>query len=364
MDHPAASEDILVGVEEEFLLVDADSGLPAPRIAEVIRDAEALIDQAQEELHRAQIESASRPCGTLSELRAELVGLRAKLVRAAAGHGAMVVPSASFPSAMGRAGRLVTDEDRYQDMLEANAQLVREQLICGCHIPVSVPDPDLAIVIMNRIRRWLPLLLALSANSPFWDGEDTGFASYRTEVWWRWPTAGPPGTFADSAEYLTLLSQLVEAGVILDEGMAYWDVRPSQRFPTLEIRIADVMPDIDDVVLVAALARALVVWCQDPAYEDGTLRPELLRAAAWRAARSGITGDLIDPLDASVRPARTAVDELLGHLRRGLETREEYEEVRSLAARVVARGTGASRQRAAFGVRGEMADLLDAVRLR
>lgn len=364
MAEPRARESVLIGVEEEFLLIDESTGLPAPRIAAVIREAKTLMgDQAQEELHRAQIESATTPCGSLSELRCELESLRSKLVKAAALHGAAVMPSGTYPAAMGTAGRLVTDDVRYQEMLEANALLVREQLICGCHIHVSVPDPELAIVIMNRIRRWLPVLLALSANSPFWNGEDTGFASYRTEVWSRWPTAGPPGTFASHADYQELLSNLVGSGVILDPGMAYWDVRPSQRFPTLEIRIADVMPSVDDVLVVAALARALVTWCGDTDADDLSIRPELIRAANWRAARSGVSEDLIDPLDASVRPAREAIDGLLVRLRPYLEERGEDQEVAELLDGLIAKGNGAVRQRQAFTRSHKMGDVVDALRL-
>src|ERR1700678_1632990 len=167
MDEAQPQGGVLVGVEEEFLLVDDSTLWPAPRIAAVIGDAEALMgDKAQPELHRAQIETATAPCGSLDELRRELEDLRAKLVQAAALHGDAVVAWGSSPAAMGTSGRLVTDNERYGDMLEANTFLVREQLICGCHIHVSVPDPEQVIVVMNRIRRWLPLLLALSANSP------------------------------------------------------------------------------------------------------------------------------------------------------------------------------------------------------
>jgi carboxylate-amine ligase len=355
---------VLVGVEEEFLLIDDPTNMPAPRIAQVLHEAELLMgDQAQSELHRAQIESATKPCWTLSELREDLESLRSNLVRAADRHGAAVVASGTYPAAMGASGRLVTDDDRYHDMLEANAVLVREQLICGCHIHVSVPDPEQVIAIMNRIRRWLPLLLALSANSPFWNGEDTGFASYRTEIWSRWPTAGPPGTFANRGEYQNLLTQLVEAGVILDSGMAYWDVRPSQRFPTLEIRIADVMPSVDDVVAVAALARGLVEWCGHQP-DEATLRPELIRAANWRAARSGLSGDLIDPLDASTRPAREAIDEVLRHVRPYLDARGEYQEVVALLDALFDRGNGSMRQRHTFSESEQLHAVIDSLRLK
>ncbi len=183
------SEAVKVGVEEEFLLVDARTGRPAPRIDEVIRDAETLAgDAAQTELHRAQIETASPPCETLDQLRESLAGLRARMAAAAARHDARVVASGTYPGEMGGEGRLITGKDRYETMAERAGVLADEHLICGCHVHVTVGDTDQAVRVVNRLRRYLPVLLALSANSPFWQGRDSGFASFRTEVWSRWPT--------------------------------------------------------------------------------------------------------------------------------------------------------------------------------
>jgi glutamate---cysteine ligase / carboxylate-amine ligase len=247
------SNPLLVGVEEEFLLVDAETGAPTPRISDVMPKAAALAgDQAQEELHQAQIEHATTACDSLADLRSELVALRRSFVRAAASEGSLVVVSGTYPGRMGDEGRLITSKDRYQALAAANSILAREQLICGCHIHVSVPRPQSAINVMNRIRAWLTFVLALSANSPFWEAEDTGFSSYRTEVWARWPTSGPPGYFESHEEYQALLDQLVAAEVILDKKMAYWDVRPSENFPTVEIRVNDVMSRVDDVVALAS----------------------------------------------------------------------------------------------------------------
>ena len=196
-DPDGADDDIMIGVEEEFLLVDSSSGRPAPRIDRVIERAEELAeDQAQEELHRAQIELASSPCQSLGALRTDLLGLRQKLVAAAASHGCSVVASGTYPGSMGSAGRSITPEERYREMERNNPMLAREQLICGCHIHVTAADPITKMRTMNAIRRRLPVLLALSSNSPFWEGVDTGFASYRTEIWARWPTAGPIGEFS------------------------------------------------------------------------------------------------------------------------------------------------------------------------
>ena len=310
-----SSDETKVGVEEEFLLVDVETGRPAPRVSDVMPEAEKRSgDQAQEELHRAQIEHATEPCATLDELRAELLAQRQALAMAARTKGCAVVASGSYPLEMGEAGRAVTPGGRYAEMLEANAELVHQQLICGCHIHVSVPDPDAAIWAMNRIRRWLPVLLALSGNSPFWEGRETGFSSFRTEVWSRWPSAGSPGTFLDATHYEGLLERLIGGDIILDKKMAYWDVRPSEAFPTLEIRICDVMYDVDHVVALGALARALVTTCLRDTDAVADFRPEFLRAASWKAARHGVSNTLFDPATGYAEPAAVALERLLSYV--------------------------------------------------
>jgi carboxylate-amine ligase len=354
----------LVGVEEEFLLIDSVNRRPAPRIAAVLDDAVELAgERAQEELHQAQIEVATAPQRTLAGLRNDLVRLRGQMVEAAGRHGASVVAAGSYPGRMGSAGARITADERYQLMARDNAVLARQQLICGCHIHVSINDPELAIQTMNRVRRWLSHLLALSANSPFWEAEDTGFSSFRTEVWARWPTAGPPAAFESMEEYQRVVQQLISSGTIADEHMAYWDVRPSRRFPTLEIRVADVMHQVDDVVAVAGLARALVDHCHDGTDRPSALRPELLRSASWRAARSGLSGSLVDPVDGSVRAAPEAIRALLDRLRPSLEKFGDADEVRESTGAIVRRGNGSARQREAFARRGRMDDVLDAVQV-
>jgi carboxylate-amine ligase len=265
---------------------------------------------------------------------------------------------------MGMAGQLITAEDRYRDMARANAVLAREQLICGCHIHVSTEGPNQAIAIMNRVRRWLPTLLALSANSPFWEGQDTGFASYRTEVWTRWPTSGPPGHFSNIGQYEALVDQLVKTGVILDRGMVYWDIRPSDNYPTLEFRVCDVFLSVDEAVAVAGLIRGLVVQCSSEAPLATELRHELLRAASWRAARSGLSGDLIDPLDGSTKPARRVVDDLLAFVTPALDRLGDTSLVRQSVLCILEEGNGADRQRRAFAVRGDVADAIELAAIR
>lgn len=347
-----------IGVEEEFLLVDSRTRQPAPRVLEVLDDAQRLAKSSVDpELHSAQIETATPPCSNLDELRNHLTSLRMATAEAAGSHGAMVVASGTYPGEMGEAGRAITPKPRYLAMPGVSGSLAEEHLISGCHVHISVTSPDEAIRALNRSRRWTPCLLAMAANSPFWEGRDTGFDSFRTEVWARWPMAGPTGSFADMAEYEDLLERLISSGIILDEAMAYWDIRPSRRFPTVEFRVTDVMMEVDDVVLVAALTRAVV---EQSAHEpDRPLRSELLRASTWRAALQGLSGGLLDPADGTVWPAPEMLRRLVDWARPALERTGDLEEVSELLDRLLGRGTGAFRQRNAYRKRQSFDDVLE-----
>ena len=156
----------------------------------------------------------------------------------------------------------VTDTPRYHDIAERFGMIAHEQGICGCHVHVDVPDRDAAIAVSNRLRPWLPLLLALTANSAVYRNADTGHASWRSVLWARWPSAGPPPHFDSADEYDAAVHLLVHSGVIRDNGMVYWDVRPSANFPTVEVRVADVPATVAETVLFAALVRGC---CDDGA---------------------------------------------------------------------------------------------------
>ena len=206
----------------------------------------------------------------------------------------------------------------------------------------------------------MPVLLALSASSPFFADTDTGYQSYRSIVWSRWPTAGPVHGFGSAAEYDETIRTLVDNGIITDPGMVYFDARPSARYPTVELRIMDGCPLVDDVVLLTGLGRALVVTAADElarGVAPVVARPELLRAANWRAARSGLDGDLFDPVVGASVSATDAVDALLRHVGPALEASGDADEVRSLLADLRKRGTSADRQREALGRRGTLSDV-------
>jgi carboxylate-amine ligase len=208
----------------------------------------------------------------------------------------------------------------------------------------------------------LPVLLALSGNSPFWRGVDTGYASWRAQVWRRWPASGTPRVFADWADFDAAVAELASLRVVPDATKLYWDVRPSVRWPTLEFRVTDVTIDVDDAVMLAGLARAVVRTCHEAAVRGDPVdaaSPELLRAALWRAARDGLDAELIDVPARALAGAGEVVERVLTWLRPALEAAGEWDEVAALVGRALAGGTGAARQRAALTRHGRLDDVID-----
>jgi carboxylate-amine ligase len=351
-----------VGVEEELLLVDARDSHTKPAADEVVaeanRDASFEASQFEREFKREQVETASTPCESAEELRSELRRLRAELAEAARSKDANVAALATNPLP----GRPTpTNERRYEEMTRQFGLLAHLQLTCAQHVHVSIASKDEGVAVLDRIRPWLAILTALSANSPFWLGEDTGYASYRTVLWGQWPTAGPNELFGDAGAYERAVSDLLASETMLDRGMVYFDARLSASYPTVEIRVADVCQHVDDAVAIALLSRALV----DTAAHDwragiapADVRVGLLQAATWRAARSGMTGDLVDVARARAVPAWTLAAEFLEHLQPALHRYGDEDVTRSALSAVRERGTGASLQRAAFARRTRLPDVI------
>lgn len=327
-----------MGVEEELLLVSA-AGEPLPRSKAVAGDPGVEL-----ELTRAQVEINTPVCGTADELHDHLHRMRSKLAASAAEQGGRLCAIAVPPS--GHAEQLVTKKERYLQMAARYGLLAREQGVCGCHVHIDVPDKEAAIRVSNHLRPWLPTLLALTANSPIYLGSDTGFASWRSIMWSRWPCSGPPPYFESAAHYDALVAMQIASGSIMDEGMVYWDVRPSSHLPTVEVRISDVPLTIDETVLLATLIRALVMTY------DGSpgpkLEPEVLRAAYWLAARDGIEGNGLDVLHAEPLPMTQLIDRLINHVGDALQELGDTDRVEDTLQRLIAEGNGAVKQRKAF----------------
>ncbi len=337
--------DMRIGVEEEFHILEVESGLLVPRADAVLRRLPRRTFTT--ELHQSTVESNSGVHASLAGLYSDLSRTRRRLDAAASSLGLAVVAAGTAPLAPAVSGHPTADA-RYHHMVEEYRRVADEQLICGAQVHVDIPDRDTAVGVMCAISPWLPALLALSASSPFWQGTDTGYASWRTLLWQRWPTAGPVGCFKSAAEYDAAVGDLVRAGVISDPGMIYYDVRPSAHLRTLELRICDACPRVETVVLVAGLFRALVsealeLRAAGAASCDG--RHEWLRGASWRAARSGLEGALVDPRTHQEAPAADVVRALLARLRPALEAHGDWETVTDLTEAALAEGSAAERMR-------------------
>jgi carboxylate-amine ligase len=360
---PAPAQPALtLGVEEELHVVDLDTRELVPRAPEVLDRLDPRSYSA--ELHRSVVETNTRVCTTLDDLRDDILRLRRRAIGIADELGLGLVAAGTVPL-VDLDGLSITPTSRYRRMLDDYQILAREQLICGAQVHVGIADRDTAVAVVQRVAPALPTLLALSSSSPYWMGEDSGYASVRSLVWMRWPTAGHSGTVKSAADHDALVAELLASGTISDPKMIYFDVRPSSHVPTVELRVTDACPDVDTVVLVAGLFRALVRREQQ-AHLDGeplaVARPPVHRAAMWRAARSGLEGDLLDlPRSPAPVPAAVAVELLVAGLRPQLEAEGDWEQVSDLALQVLSRGSSAAAQRRAYTRRGRLSDVVDLV---
>jgi len=374
-----------MGIEEELLLVDPETrelagvshrviaghhALEAERLREsdhspgtagrdraVHPEKTLAVDQ---EIFLQQLETATTPCTSVSDLEADLRRCRRLAAEAAHTAGAAVV--AVGTPVVGDTQAVVTPNQRYQRIVDEFGSLIRDVVVSGMHVHVDVEDDQEGVAVIDRIRPWLPVLLALSANSPYVHGLDTGFASWRSQMWGRWPSAGPTEPYGDAAGYHAVAEAMIASGASMDRGMLYYDARLSEMWPTVEIRVADVCTEPSDALLIAALARALV---ETAAHEWRTDEPparwrtDLLRAANWRAARYGVAGQLVHPQTRDLKPARFVVEGLMAYAVHALEDAGDKDLVKDSFQRLLARGAGASRQRAVAEARGSLTAVVD-----
>lgn len=358
------TENFTIGVEEEYQIIDPATRELNSRAKHILPIAQkSLGEEVQPEAQLSQIEIATPICRTLADVRRDLVHRRREVIAAAAKDGNRIAAAGTHPFSHWEDQQL-TPKDRYKSLERDYQQLTRELIICGCHVHVGLSDREASIHVMNRARVWLAPLLALSANSPFWLGTDTGYASYRTEIWGRWPLSGVPDIFESHAEYKALVEALVATKSVEEATKIYWDVRLSERYPTIEFRVTDVCMTVDEAVMVAGLVRALARTCHEQAIRDKPFvaaRPELLRAAQWRAARYGLEADLMDINALAVVPARELIEKFLTFVRPSLEDSGEWDEISSIVNEVMQRGTGAARQREAYKRAGQLEDVVDLI---
>lgn len=342
--------------------MDPYNGSPLPLAADLLRlqsFGHAGVGSGQQmlaaELHQEQLEVITHPHSSLAGLATEIVAGRAFADSLARKAGARIVALATSPLAV---TPHATRNDRYDALLEKYALTAREQLTCGFHVHVSVGSDEEGVAVLDRIRAWLPPLLALSSNSPFWNGTDSGYASFRTQVWNRWTTAGPTEVFGSAAAYHALVTDLSDTGVVNNPD---FDARLSARHPTVEIRVSDVCLDPRDTVLIAALVRALVETAarQWQAGQAPDMVPAtILRQGVWRASRWGMRGELLHPVTHKPDAAANVISALHDHVLSALDEAGDSAVVEESLQRVLSDGSGASQQLRAYHRNGSLADVV------
>jgi glutamate---cysteine ligase / carboxylate-amine ligase len=355
---------LTMGVEEEFFLVDGEG--------ELVQEAAGTVDDADEtaehepgasdmdlkpELLRCQVESASPVCLDHDALGAGLLDLRTRLSDAAAQRGARLLASGTAVKAP-RDPQRVAEGRRYRRIVGHVGRFVVDEATCGCHVHVGVDSREVAIQVSNHLRPWLPALLALSANSPFHHGVDTGYASVRYLLWGRWPTSGPPPYLDSEEHYERIVHGLLRSGAAADRGMIYWDIRPSEHQPTVEIRVFDTTGTAAEATLHGVLVRTLVAEALERIDRRQRAEPlphEVLQANLWRAARDGLDGYCADPATGELRPVHDILTELASRCAGGKSETDFANEQLEMLRR---NGCGATRQRAALRSAGRWNDVL------
>ncbi|MCA4135602.1 glutamate--cysteine ligase [Arthrobacter sp. M4] len=358
------------GVEEELLIVDPDTGAPLALADALLRDsaspsqewssANLQVEDEQDEndsdgpqtgmsheLKLEQIETQTRPCRRHAELLHQIRLGRSMADESARRHGARIAALATSPL---DALTHTTPDPRYAVMMERFGLTVHEQLTCGFHVHTAVDTSEEGVAVLDRIRDKLAVLTALSANSPYWHGVETGFESYRTQAWNRWPTSGPSAVFGSEANYRNVVSRLIGTGVLLDEGMIYFDARLSRHHPTVEVRVADVCLRAEDAALIAVLVRALVETAArewQAGKEPSTVPTGLLRLASWQASNYGLQTELLDFRTFRPAPAADVVWSLVEYLSPVLQEQAELDVAKAGVSAILQRGSGSVEQREA-----------------
>lgn len=340
-----------VGIEEEYLLVDPESGDLSPNPPqEIFSECERrLPNLIKPEFLKSQIESNTPVCQTVPEAREKLAELRSTVSEIAQAHGCAIIAASTHPFSQWQ-NQGHTDRERYNILANDLQAVVRRLLICGMHVHVGIDDDELRIDLLNQVTYFLPHLLSLSTSSPFWQGELTGLMSYRLSVFDELPRTGLPNTFDSYPDYQRHVGSLIDAGIIEDASKLWWDIRPSMSYPTLEMRIADVCTSIDDAAAIAALFCCLLRMLYRLKLKNQRWRQYasmLIAENRWRAQRYGIDEGLVDFGIGKIVPVPELIDEIIELVEEDAEALSCKAEIAHVRT-ILSRGTSAHRQRHVF----------------
>src|SRR5246500_4615663 len=359
----AKSHTYTLGIEEEFAIVDPQTRELRSHIQEILEGGKIMLkEQIKPEMHQSVVELGTEVCDSIEHARAHVIELRSKLAELAAGSGLKIASVGTHPFSHWR-DQLITEGERYREIVKDMQSLARANLIFGLHVHVGIPNRELAIHVMNQARYFLPHVYALSVNSPFWVGQDTGLKGYRLKVFERFPRTGIPDAFESLSEYEDYCKLLVKTGCIDNPKKIWWDIRLHPVFDTLEVRVCDAQSRVDDTLAIAALIQALISKLFKLLRRNTTFRVyrrRLLDENRWRASRYGIDGKLIDFGKEAEVETRSLLNELLEFISTEVNELGTQSEMAHIE-RIMREGTGADRQLAAFAHAQDMKSVVDQI---
>jgi carboxylate-amine ligase len=360
---PATNHTFTLGIEEEFAIVDPETRELRSHIQEILEGGKVLLkEQIKPEMHQSVVELGTEICSSIANAREHVVELRSKLASLAGKAGLRIASAGTHPFSHWR-DQLITEGDRYKEIVKNMQQLARANLIFGLHVHVGIPNRESAIHVMNQARYFLPHIYALSVNSPFWVGQDTGLKGYRLKVFERFPRTGIPDAFESLSEYEDFCKLLVKTGCIDNPKKIWWDIRLHPFFDTLEVRVCDAQSRVDDTLALAALIQAVIAKLYKLLRQNTTFRVyrrRLLDENRWRASRYGIEGMLIDFGREAEVETRSLINELLEFVATEVDelgSRREMEHIE----RIMREGTGADRQLEVFHRTNDMKAVVDQI---
>lgn len=339
-------EELTIGIEEEYQIVDQETGELTSYISEFLDQGAVLFrEQVKPELLQSQVEVGSHVCRNIQEAKKELKRLRGMINEIAEENGRKIVAAGTHPFSSWK-DQLVTEKARYEKLISNMQYIAKRLLIFGMHIHVGVPDKKMRIDVMNQLRYFLPHILTLSTSSPFWMGEYTGFKSFRSVVFENLPRTGLPDYFESAGEYDRYIDTLVKTNCIEDASKIWWDVRPHPTFPTLEVRVCDCVTKVDEAIAIAALIQALVAKLIQLRKNNQTwrhYRRGFVNENKFRAIKEGVEGDLIDFGKEKEIPTRSLILELIEFLEDVIDQLGTEDEI-AYIQKMLQEGTSAERQ--------------------
>jgi carboxylate-amine ligase len=342
----SSNKNFSIGIEEEFQIVDPDTRELKSRVQEILEGGKIhLKEQIKAEMHQSVVETGSNICSNIQEARVEVIKLRSGLAKLAEKEGLKIAASGTHPFSKWE-DQDITEHPRYQVVVQDMQQVARANLIFGLHVHIGIDDKELAIHIMNAARYFLPHIFALSTNSPFWKGRNTGFNSYRAKVFDRFPRTGIPDYFSSHGEFQSYVETLIKTGSIEDSSKIWWDIRPHSRYPTLEFRVCDLPMTVDETIALAALCQAIVAKLYKLISQNlgfRLYRRLYINENKWRASRYGINGKLIDFGKKQEVNTKELIFELLNFVEEVVDELGIRNEM-NFISKILENGTGADRQ--------------------